>query len=122
MSYYPKGVYVGEDDKDITVLYIAISAGVILGSAVVTNLKSQSLWVVDLLCSATNTGGGKLLIDYFKENAPNILLLPAQFAVPFYKAMGLRWEEPVFRWSPGPPPGPMRTPHEPKPRHHPYKR
>ena len=68
-------------------LFMVVSAGVVLASAVVD--VTYDMWYVKLICSATRSGGGKSLITHLQTEAPNgIQLASYPGALPFYQAMG----------------------------------
>ena len=68
-------------------LFMVVSAGVVLASAVVD--VTHDMWYVDLICSATRSGGGKSLMKHLQTETPKGINLAAYpGSLPFYQAMG----------------------------------
>ena len=78
-------------------LYIAVTAGIVLASAIVDE-KIADEWEVVLLCSATRSGGGTLLMTHLQKEAPSrqgprLKLSPVKGAIEFYQRLGFHWHE-----------------------------
>ena len=81
-SLYPKS-----PDGDHT-LFLVVSAGVLLASAIVED-SSAEMWYVLLLCSAKRSGGGSALLKHLQFIAPvGLSLVSVPCAVDFYVTQG----------------------------------
>ena len=76
-----------EISKNELALFMVVSAGIVLASAVVD--VTNDMWYIDLLCSTTRSGGGRSLMTHLQMEAPNgIQLTSSPGARQFYQAMG----------------------------------
>ena len=109
-------------------LYIAVTAGIVLASAIVD--EQSPVWLLVLLCSATRSGGGKFLMTHLKQHAPpsGMKLSPVKKAIPFYEGLGFEKRENDCTYMYWPcvgtrPIGPTRhdTHRQSSARSHPYK-
>ena len=79
-----------EVERKKLVLYVVVAAGIVMASAIVS--EQESSWEIQLICSATRSGGGTALIRHLQNTAPvSLKLCPVRRAVPFYETRGFDW-------------------------------
>ena len=88
------GIYYPTDSGEY-VLYLAIAGGHLISSCIVKEVAG-GWWFVELLCSATHTGGGKQVIREIQRQVQNrgdkgIRLVSSAYAHKFYTSMGFNY-------------------------------